>query len=51
MQDKDLEELRREIILEVLYSILDRFDFPECGDPRQPFRQVRGGWSRRRYRT
>lgn len=27
--DKDLEELRREIISEVLYPILDRFDFPK----------------------
>ena len=30
--DKDLEELRREIISEVLYPILDRIDFPKDVD-------------------
>ena len=29
MKDKNLEELRREIISEVLYPILDRFGFPK----------------------
>ena len=40
--DKDLEELRREIISEVLYPILDRFGFKD-GILIWPLRQVCGG--------